>query len=425
MNRLFYTLLLYLATPVILLYLWSRALRSPDYRGRWLERFGKVPVGFRAGGIVLHSVSVGETKAAIPLIRALLDEYPDLPLTITTSTPTGSAEVCRAFGAQVQHCYLPIDTPGAVRRFLDHLQPKLTIIMETELWPNLLHQCKQRQIPSLLANARMSARSARGYQKKAAPLMAEMLTNLTQVMAQFQADGDRLTELGLPPKHLVIAGSIKFDLDLPDDLPQQQRSLRQAWAGNRPVWIAASTHPDEDQQLLGVHQQLLNQFPELLLILVPRHPERFDDIARISQQLPLRTLRRSDGVAPSADTQVVIGDTMGELLLLFGVADIAFIGGSLIPRGGHNPLEPAAIGLPILMGSHDFNFADISQQLRDHGAMTSVADQQQLTSELQTLLEDPSLGRHMGQQARTLMAANRGTVATMMDWIRAQLATPQ
>ena len=420
MNRSLYTLLLYLAQPLVLFYLWWRARRSADYRGRWSERYGFAPKGFRPGGILVHSVSVGETKAALPLIRTLLERYPDLPLTVTTSTPTGSEEVRRAFGDQVQHCYLPIDLPGAVRRFLNRVQPKLTIIMETELWPNLLHQLKRRQTPCLLANARMSERSARGYQKRAAPMMAEMLCNLTGVMAQFKADGDRLVALGLPAEQLTIAGSIKFDLQLPDNLATEQQALRATWAPDRPVWIAASTHPDEDQQLLAVHRQLLVSYPDLLLILVPRHPERFNTISALAGQ-SFNTVRRSSGDAPTAETQVVIGDTMGELLLLLGCADIAFVGGSLIPRGGHNPLEPAAIGLPVLMGPNDFNFADISQALRDAGALVTVDDAAALQNSLGQLLAEPDAARAMGRHGKELMAANRGAVAQMMNWVQQRL----
>jgi len=421
MNRHLYTFFLYLLTPFIIAYLGYRALKSTDYRGRIGERFGFNKFKINKPIILVHSVSVGETIAAIPLINNLLKQHTDHQIIVTTSTPTGSAAVIKAFGDNVTHCYLPLDLPGAMKRFLNQVQPAVCVIMETELWPNMLHQLHQRHIPTLLANARMSQKSATGYHRKAGPLMIEMLANITQVSAQFASDGQRFTELGLAADKLQITGSIKFDLNISSQLLTQQAQLKQAWAAQRPVWIAGSTHPVEDQQILQVHQQLLQQLPQLLLIIVPRHSERFDGVSQLCQTMALNYIKRSDGQTPNQHTQVVVGDTMGELLLMCGVADIAFIGGSLIERGGHNPLEPAALGKPVLMGSHVFNFSDICQRLAAADGLTLVADQSQLSQELLGLLTNQDSLLTMGHNAQEFVKSNQGTVKRLELWISQQL----
>ncbi|MDP2562530.1 lipid IV(A) 3-deoxy-D-manno-octulosonic acid transferase [Psychrobium sp. 1_MG-2023] len=421
MNRFFYTLLIYLATPIILCYLAYRAYRSSDYRGRIGERFALSPLKPTKPAILIHSVSVGETIAATPLINQIIKRYPDYQVVVTTSTPTGSATVKKAFSDRVMHCYLPLDLPGSMSRFLEQLKPELCIIMETELWPNLIHQLDKRHIPTLLANARMSQKSATGYLKKAKPLMAEMLNKLDQVSAQFDSDGQRFIELGLPAEQLKVSGSIKFDLTISDELIEQQRQLKQQWASERPVWLAGSTHPIEDQQLLACHQQLLTQFPNLLLIIVPRHPERFDDVAQHCQNTRFDFVRRSQGIAPLATTQVVVGDTMGELLLFCGVSDVAFIGGSLIERGGHNPLEPAALGVPVLMGPHVYNFSDISERLVTAQGMQQVSDSDELTQRLTELFSDQDQLDCMGRNAKALVQENQGTLERLLSWVDKKL----
>jgi len=421
MNRHLYTFFLYLVTPIILAYLGYRALRSTDYRGRVSERFGFNKFNISKPVILIHSVSVGETIAATPLINNLLSNHPNHQIVVTTSTPTGSATVLKAFGNSVVHCYLPLDLPGAMQRFLNQLQPAVCIIMETELWPNMIHQLHQRQIPTLLANARLSEKSARGYHKKAAPLMAEMLAKITQVSAQFASDGQRFSDLGLAAEKLKITGSIKFDLNISPELIAQQVQLKAAWAAGRPVWVAGSTHPIEDQQILQVHQQLLQQLPELLLIIVPRHSERFDGVSQLCKSMALSFIKRSDGLSPAPATQVVVGDTMGELLLMCGVADVAFIGGSLIERGGHNPLEPAALGKPVLMGPHVFNFSDICQRLTAAKGLTIVDDPAQLGQALQRLFNDNSQRLTMGQSGQEFVKSNQGTLQRLALWVSNQL----
>lgn len=421
MNKLLYSFFLYLATPVILLYLGFRAIRSTDYRGRIGERFGFNGFKITKPVILIHSVSVGETIAATPLINQIINQYPNHHIVVTTSTPTGSATVKKAFSERVLHCYLPLDLPGAMKRFVTKLKPEICIIMETELWPNMVNQLHRNGTPILLANARMSQKSAKGYLKKAAPLMLQMLSKINQVSAQFSSDGQRFIELGLDPAKLKISGSIKFDLTISPDLIDQQQQLKQQWAPQRPVWIAGSTHPIEDQKVLKTHQELLKQLPNLLLIIVPRHSERFDDVAKQCQDIGLTFIKRSDHQSPTDEHQVVVGDTMGELLLMCGVADVAFIGGSLIERGGHNPLEPAALGIPVLMGPHLYNFSDISERLMAANGMIKVADQTQLSRELLTLFTQPAERLAMGDNAKQFVLSNQGTLERLMEWVNSQL----
>jgi len=425
MNRFLYTCLIYLATPFILLYLSYRALNSSDYRGRIAERFGFKSLPRSKPVILVHSVSVGETIAAIPLINNLIEKYPNHQVLVTTSTPTGSAMVLKSFSDKVLHCYLPIDLPGAVKRFLNAAKPQVCIIMETELWPNLIHQLNLRNIPTLLANARMSEKSAKSYLGKAAPLMREMLSKLTLVSAQFDSDAQRFLTLGLHPEQLQIGGSIKFELTIADELLNKQRELRQAWAPQRPVWVAGSTHPGEHEQILQTHRALLKLFPQLLLIIAPRHCERFDEVAQLCQQQGFEYVRRSDGVTPSPSTQIMVADSMGELLLLFGVADVAYVGGSLIERGGHNPLEPAALGKPVIMGTSVYNFSDISQRLIEAGGLQLVDDQQHLTQLVIDLLNNEQQRQTMGDNARSVVQQNQGTLKRLLSWVELHLKSSE
>ncbi|TAL06803.1 MAG: 3-deoxy-D-manno-octulosonic acid transferase, partial [Porticoccaceae bacterium] len=318
--RLLYSLLLYLLLPAVLLRLCWRAQRAPDYARRWGERFGWVaPL---SGPVIwVHAVSVGETLAAAPLIRHLRTHHPRATLLVTTTTPTGSQRVRALFGTDVAHCYAPYDFPDAVTRFLRRVQPALLVIMETELWPNLLHACAARGIPVVLANARLSARSARGY-AKAKLLTAPMLRALTRVAAQTSADGQRLLALGLAPDKLRITGNLKFDLDLSPELRARAAALLAALAGSgrRPVWLAASTHAGEDEPILAAHAEILRVLPAALLVLVPRHPERFASVHAACVRAGFATRRRSEAGAVAPGTQVLLGDTMGELLMFCGAA---------------------------------------------------------------------------------------------------------
>lgn len=412
---------MYLATPFILLYFLHRAIKSDDYRGRLKERFGFKTLIFTRPVILIHSVSMGETIAATPLINQLIVDYPNHQILVTTSTPTGSSVVNKNFGDRVEHCYLPIDLIGSVKRFLAQVNPQITIVMETELWPNLIHQLHQKNVPILLANARMSERSMKGYLKKAAPLMREMLSKITQVSAQFTNDGERFITLGLPKDKLEIGGSIKFELSVSSALQQQQQQLKEQWAPNRLVWVAGSTHPGEHEQILAAHRILVTIYPDLLLVLIPRHSERFDEATTLVQTAGFRVTRRSQQQAPSKQTQVVIGDTMGEMLLMLGIADIAYIGGSLIERGGHNPLEPAALGKPIIMGPSCYNFDDISEKLIESGGLETVVDDIDLANLISHLISDSQRRITMGENALKVVNANQGTLNRLMNWVSTQL----
>lgn len=399
MNRTLYSVLFHLALPLVAVRLFWRARRAPAYSRRIGERFAVGLPTFQTGGIWVHAVSVGESIAAAPMIRELKARYPQLPITVTCMTPTGSERIRALFGDSVQHCYLPYDLPWAAARFLARVQPRLAVVMETELWPNHIHQCARRSIPVALANARLSERSATGYARFSG-LTAPMLAELSLIAAQTEAEAARFRQLGARSAAVEVTGSIKFDLKVDPMLSERAAQLRQQWnAQPRPVWIAASTHTGEDEIILAAHRQLLELHPDALLILVPRHPERFGSVAELCRRQGFTTIRRSLDESPAPGTQVLLGDTMGELLFLFALADVAFVGGSLVPTGGHNLLEPAALGKPVVTGPHLFNFLDIAAQLRDAGALVEVASAPELAA---------SVGEFWNDAARTERARNAG-----------------
>lgn len=409
MRRL-YTILFYCALPFILLRLLWRARKNPAYARRWSERFGCLSKPIAQHGIWIHAVSVGETIAAIPLIKALQQRYPDLPILVTTTTPTGADRVQAVFAQQVSHAYLPYDLPGALQRFVEQVKPQCLIIMETELWPNLLHICAKNGVNTLLANARLSEQSAAGYQKIGL-LTRAMLKQLTVLAAQSPNDATRFLALGMNPERLSVTGSIKFDLEIPTDLTQRALELRTIWGKQRPVWIAASTHEGEEELILNAHVEVRKKIPDALLVLVPRHLERFNRVAALAQRLGFKITRRSECLVCAEDTGVFIGDSMGELLLFYAAADVAFVGGSLVPVGGHNPLEPAALSLPVLMGPHLFNFAHISQELISAGAMLQIKNAGELAQQIIELLQNTPLRQQMGAKGERFVAQNRGAVA--------------
>ena len=407
MNRFAYSLILHAALPLIVARMVWRSLKAPAYRRRLKERLGYGPA--TPGGIWIHAVSLGETIAVAPLVRRLLAEHPGVPVTITTTTPTGSERVKSLFGDRVTHSYVPWDLPWAVKRYLARSQPRLVLLMETELWPNLIAACRQRDIPVMLINARLSARSARGY-RRLGGLTSGMLQSLSLVAAQHEADGERLVALGLPPDKLRVTGSIKYDQPLDDDARARAEAFRHSWTGEgRPVWIAASTHAGEDEIALEAHRAALARYPELLLVLVPRHPERFDAVTQLASQRGFAVRRRTAG-APEADTQVLVGDTLGELLSLYGASDIAFVGGSLVDVGGHNLLEPAVWGIPVLSGPQLFNFRDIADQLQEGGGLELVRDADSLAAAVIRLLGNPQERERRGRAASAVVEAGQGAL---------------
>ncbi|HHX34589.1 MAG TPA: 3-deoxy-D-manno-octulosonic acid transferase [Gammaproteobacteria bacterium] len=421
MNRTLYSMLLYLAVPVIAVRLWLRSRKAPAYAKRIGERFALSLPEFRQGGIWLHAVSVGESIAAAPVIKALQQQYPDLPITVTCMTPTGSERIQSMFGDSVQHCYLPYDLPLASKRFFKRLRPRLAIVMETELWPNHINQCTRLNIPVVLANGRLSARSARGY-GRFPKLVAPMLKQISAFAVQSAIEAQRFIDLGARPETVAVTGSIKYDLRVADEVPKQAQALREQWqATQRPLWIAASTHEGEDGLVLAAHQQLLKQFPEALLILVPRHPERFETVYALCLEQGMRVQRRSTQAMVSAAHQVLLGDTMGELLLLYALADVALVGGSLIEHGGHNMLEPVALAKPTLTGPHYFNFLEIAEQLLEAGGLQEVADTSELVQAVVQLWSNGEQVRIMCNAGQQVLQRNQGALQRLLDIIQAQL----
>ena len=420
--RFLYSALFYCLVPLLLLRMVLRSRRAPAYRRRLAERFGFFDAQALAAEkpvIWVHAVSVGETIAAAPVIEELLEQYPGHRIVVTTTTPTGSERVTTLFGERVFHVYAPWDLPGATRRFLRQVQPQLLLLMETELWPNMVHYTSQLGCKIVLANARMSARSAEGY-ARVSGLTEPMLGQLAAVACQSQADADRLAELGLPVEKAQVTGSIKFDLALDDKLRAGAAQLRKSCDG-RPVIVAASTHPGEDEQILAAFAQVRTVHSDTLLVLVPRHPERFDAVAALCESEGFDITRRSAGSLPTSATDVYLGDTMGELVLLLGMADIAVVGGSLIEHGGHNVLEPAAWGVPVITGPHMFNFAEISERLVAAKAMLQLSAPDDLAACLVDLLGQAGDRQRMGQAALQVLEANRGARERLMSMVESVL----
>lgn len=426
--RTLYTWLFRAAVPLVLLRLWWRGRAQPEYRRRWRERFGRVSErASRAPLVWVHAVSVGETLAAVPMIEKLAARHPHWQWLVTTSTPTGS-ERARAvlqplIGGRLLHYYAPYDLPECIAPFVDSLRPDLLVIMETELWPNLLAHCAQRRIPTLLANARLSEKSAAGY-ARFGRLARPMLQNLDRAVAQYPADAQRFIDLGLPAERVVVSGNIKFDLQIDLGLESESQVLAHRWRGRsgRPVWLAASTHAGEEEIVLDAFERLLESFPELLLVLVPRHPQRFDSVARLCRSRKLALLRRSDDGLPGPTHQVLLGDTMGELLRFYGACDLAFVGGSLVPVGGHNMIEPAAWGVPVVCGPHLHNFATVAQLLIDAGGMRVAEDAEQLAGQIVDWLRDDSGRRCAGERGREVAAENGGALERLAGEIENLLA---
>lgn len=425
MLRSVYTALLYAFAPIALAGTALRGLRDPAYRERLSERLGFTQARLPAGAarpLWIHAVSVGEVQAAASLVRALLKKYPGHPLLITTATPTGAQRVRALFGESVRHAFLPYDLPGAVRRFLDRVQPALAIVMEREIWPNLFGECERRRIPIVLASARISERSA-GRHRKFAALFGEALSSNVTVAAQTEQDAERYRAIGA--QRVLVTGNVKFDIDEPFAARQAGESLRTKQLGNRPAWVAGSTHDGEEQQLLAAHRLVRVQRPDALLVLVPRHPNRFEAVRAWlkTEQVAFVSRSRDEAVTPA--TAVLLVDTLGELMTFYAAADIAFVGGSLIATvGGHNLLEPAVLARPILVGPHNFNAPDIAQLLLASGAARQVDSAQQLADALLELYANPALRAEMGTQASAIVAGNRGALAQVMQLIEPLLQAP-
>ena len=409
-----YTALIYLLRPAALgLVLW-RGLRNRAYWEALSERFGMGP-SFGGPTIWVHAVSLGEVTAAAPLVRALLARYPQLPLVLTTATPTGRARALALFGASVAVHFLPYDTPGSVRRFLMRVRPRLGIVMETELWPNLFRQCLRSGTPMMLASARLSPKSVARY-RRFSGLFAGMIAE-TFVAAQTAEDAERFIAIGAARGRTRVVGNVKFDVAGDGAAVERGRLLRSAYWSDRPVWIAGSTHAGEEEQVLEAHAELLAEVPGALLLLVPRHPERFQAVADLIGRRGFRFERRSTAGAVQPDSQVLLVDTVGELATLYAAVDVAFVGGSLVPVGGHNLLEAAAVGLPVLTGPFHSNAKEIARQLLLHGGALQVDDAAQLAQALKRLFADAELRGRVGASGQQVIEVNRGAVARLMQWL--------
>ncbi|WGE86743.1 lipid IV(A) 3-deoxy-D-manno-octulosonic acid transferase [Actinobacillus equuli subsp. haemolyticus] len=418
MLRFFYTILSYIIQPLILLMMWNRGRKQPAYRRRLWERYGyynndKQP---NENGIIVHAASVGEVIAATPLIKAIQAKYPTLPITVTTVTPTGSARVRSAFGSSVSHFYLPYDLPDAVTRFLDFIKPKLIIVIETELWPNLIYLAHKKNISFVIANARLSPRSAARYGWIKSGL-TNMLNDIDLIMAQDAVSAERYLNLGFHSTNLVNTGNLKFDLEITNELRNKVELTKQELELNqRPVWIAGSTHEGEEKMLLDAHKQLLMRWPDLVLILVPRHPERFDSVEDLLIKSELNYTKRTDKLPLKVNTQILLGDTMGEMMTLYGLAKIAFVGGSLVKHGGHNPLEPIAFALPVISGVHTFNFPEIFEKLRYvQGVVEVKSDEHDLAQAVNFLLEHPNARQAISQAGFSVLQENQGALKRHMQ----------
>jgi 3-deoxy-D-manno-octulosonic-acid transferase len=415
--RRLYTLALYLLMPWAMLHLLLRSRKQPEYLGHWRERFGRYAARRDNKPLIwIHAVSVGETRAAQPLVRALQERYPDHALLLTHMTPTGRETCVSLFGDQVERCYLAYDYPGAVSRFLKHWQPRLGIIMETEIWPNLVSACAEQGMPLLLANARLSQRSANRYDRLAT-LVREAMSRLSGVAAQAPADADRLRHLGA--QKVEVTGNIKFDVTVPDAQVQLGETFR-ARIGQRPVLLCASTREGEEALLLDAWKRV--DVGNTLLLIVPRHPQRFAEVAALTHSTGFRVQLRSDEAPVAADTQVWIGDSLGEMFAYYAACDVAFIGGSLLDFGCQNLIEPCAVGKPVLLGPSTYNFAQAATDAHAAGAALVASDADALTKEALALLADTKRRDAMGLAGLAFTSKHRGATTRTLRWIEKILA---
>jgi len=408
MLRLVYNALLHLALPFLPLRLWWRGRREPGYRAHVGERFGAYAQ--RADGPVIwvHAVSVGETRAAQPLVEALVGRFPDHALLLTTMTATGRATAESLYGDRAMIAFLPYDYPWAVQRFLAHFRPRLGIIMETEIWPNLVRGARQRGVPMVLANARMSLKSARGY-KRVATLAREALADIAAIGAQSEADAQRLRELGA---HSVeVTGNLKFDITPSPEMGERARALRRLW-GERPVFLAASTREGEEELLLDAFSH--KAIGGLLTVIVPRHPQRFDEVAALLGRRGLAFVRRSADAPVPPDCSFALGDTMGEMFAYYGAADVAWVGGSLLPYGAQNLIEACAMGTPVIIGPSTYNFAQATALAIEAGAAVQAVDADSVIAQVARLVADSAARRRMGEAGSAFTVAHQGATARTM-----------
>jgi 3-deoxy-D-manno-octulosonic-acid transferase len=412
--RWIYTLLAYFVAPVFLAVLWFRGLRDRRYWRNFGERFGHGPAPDKPS-IWVHAVSAGEVQSAAVLVRCLHERYAGIPLVVTTLSAIGDERARTLLGERAIIRYMPLDLPGSVRRFFKEVKPRIAVIFETELWPNLYYECGRRRVPLVLASARLSPR-AMGRYRNFLTLFRQVLSHGI-IAAQGEADAARFRSLGADPERTHVTGNLKFDFALPANVSTKGRELRELYAAGRPVWVAGSTHGGEEDLVLEAHRAVRRVHPNALLVLVPRHPLRFAEVGTWLEKQHVRFIRRSNPSARTADIEVLLVDTLGELLDFYAMGDVAFVGGSLVTVGGHNLLEPAALGLPVLAGPHNFNGADIAKILVENGAAEIVKDSTQLGARVTALLSSPAERERIGVIARASVEENRGALQKLLNLI--------
>ncbi|MGZ4954962.1 MAG: lipid IV(A) 3-deoxy-D-manno-octulosonic acid transferase [Methylobacter sp.] len=414
--RVLYSCFFYLLVPLILIRLIWRSIKAPAYRYRWSERFALYNKKFPQNVIWFHAVSVGEAEALFPLAKKVQREFPEARLLITTTTPTGSARVKAVMQESVEHVYLPYDMPCAVNRFMRCFKPRIAVIMETEIWPNLFACCGKNEIPLYIINARLSEKSANGYQKIPA-LISPALACVKLIAAQTQDDANRFIAVGAKVETVKTLGNIKFDVDVSSEIVKQGEQLKADLFGGRFVWLIASTHKDEEAIFLEIYKKIKQQIPGLLLVIVPRHPERFVEVKKLCEQNQLAVVMRTSCEIWHQYTDVYLADTMGELKMLYAASDVAFIGGSMVSVGGHNILEAAAVGTPVLFGPYMANFKEIAERVMQQNAAIQCQDESEIISAIIALYADSAYRQSLAEKGKTFIRQNQGAVAKIFDML--------
>lgn len=421
--RFLYTLIVYLLAPFVLLRLFWLSIKNPAYKTRWQERFGffswpdvDKPV------LWIHAVSVGEVNAATPIINRLLEQYSHYLILVTTVTPTGAFTIRQHFGEDIRHLYLPYDLPFSVKRFIKTIKPSLLITMETEIWPNLYSICQHSNTPILIINARLSEKSSRGYQLVAG-LMKQTLMKVSVIAAQTKKDADRFISFGADQDKVIVAGNLKFDITIPHSISEQAESLKRYFSVNRPIWIAASTQEGEEEVILKAHEMVLKKYPDAILILAPRHPERVNKVISLCDTEGMKYVKRTEQRSFSPELNVYILDTLGELQLHYAASQLAFVGGSLVKTGGQNMMEPASLGLPVISGPHTYNFTEITELLSEQEALITVSNENELANEVCALLSDANHRHNIGEKGRQVIDSNKGNINRLMEIIEPYLSS--
>lgn len=415
--RLLYTLVVYFLAPFVLLRLFWLSLKNSACRTRWQERFGFFSWANSDKPVLwIHAVSVGEVNAATPIINRLLEQYPRYQIIVTTVTPTGAMTLAQQFENDIKHLYLPYDVPFAVKRFLNIIQPSILITMETEIWPNLYSACQRSDIPILIINARLSEKSSKGY-RLVSGLMKQTLMKVNVIAAQTKKDAERFVSFGADKNKVFVTGNLKFDITVPHSVSEQAESLKRYFSVNRLVWIAASTQEGEEEIVISAHKKILKKYPDAILILAPRHPDRINKVAMLCDTAEVKYIKRTEQQRFSREYNVYLLDTLGELQLHYAAAQLAFVGGSLVKTGGQNMMEPASLGLPVISGLHTYNFTEITELLSEQEALILVSNEVELANEVCGLLNDANRRHNIGEKARQVIESNKGNIDRLMEII--------